>query len=49
VSVAVPDPRMTVITADNPGYQNAGMVTVDPAFESIRSLLVHDAGVEWMR
>ncbi|GAA1561971.1 hypothetical protein GCM10009804_18380 [Kribbella hippodromi] len=41
------DPRITVITADNTGYENAGMVTVDLAFESIRKRLGADIDVEW--
>lgn len=47
MSVAVPDHQITAITADNTGYANAGMVTVDLAFESIRKRLGRDVGVEW--
>lgn len=39
--------RISVITADNPGYQNPGMITVDLAFESIRKRLGLDVGVDW--
>lgn len=45
MSAAVLDAR---ITADNPGYENAGMVTVDLALESVRKQrLGRHAGVEW--
>jgi Polysaccharide pyruvyl transferase len=47
VSVTVRDPRIAVTTADNVGYENAGMVTVDLAFESVRKRLGPAAGVKW--
>lgn len=46
MTVAV-DGRISVVIADNPGYENAGMVPVDLAFESIRTRLGPDVGVEW--
>lgn len=47
MSVVAPDHRITVVTADNSGYENAGMVTVDLAFESIRRSLGPDVGSDW--
>ncbi|HZX08247.1 MFS transporter [Kribbella sp.] len=47
MSVAVPDRRITAITAESTGYQNAGMVTVDLAFESIRKRLGREVVVGW--
>jgi Polysaccharide pyruvyl transferase len=47
MSVAVPDRQITAITAESTGYQNAGMVTVDLAFESIHKRLGGDVDVEW--
>ena len=44
---AASEDRIAVVTADNAGYENAGMVTVDLAFESIRKRLDPDLGVEW--
>lgn len=40
--------RIAVITAPNLGYANAGMLTVDLAFESIRKQLGPNVDVQWL-